>query len=219
MQSHTPKKPQRGLFISFEGIDGCGKSTQAKLAATYLRKLGYTVAALREPGSCGASERIRKILLDKNLSIDPYPELWLYLAARGQIVNQTIIPALSEGRVVLCDRFHDSTVAYQGYGRQLDLKLIERCRKHTVGTVMPDLTLVFDIDLKTSLSRRKKNADRLERESELFFKRVRAGFRKIANENPRRTRLINSSPAPGVIFEQVKQELNSLLKRKARNLR
>ncbi len=118
MRTQTSKKPlskpKSGLFVSFEGIDGCGKSTQAKLAAKYLRKLGYRVTAVREPGSAPASEKIRNILLDKNLSVDPYPELWLYLAARGQVVSQTIVPALSDSAIVVCDRFHDSTVAYQG---------------------------------------------------------------------------------------------------------
>ena len=219
METRTPKRPRRGLFVSFEGIDGCGKSTQAKLAAKYLRKLGYRVSAVREPGSAPVSEKIRKILLDRNLAIEPYPELWLYLASRGQVVRQTIIPALSEGAIVLSDRFHDSTVAYQGYGRGLDLKLIERCRSQTVGAVMPDLTCIFDIDWQTSLGRRKKSADRLEREPELFFKRVRAGFRKIAGKNPRRTCLIDARPAPEVIFERVKHELDALLSRKARSLR
>jgi len=207
------KKHKTGLFITFEGIDGCGKTTQLRLADRYLRKLGFETLTLREPGSAPLSEKVRKILLDKNLRIDAYPELLLYLAARGQLVNERISPELKKGTIVLCDRFHDSTVAYQGYGRRLDLDFIEQLRRKLVGKVTPTRTYVFDVDLPTSLSRRKKTPDRLERESELFFKRVRAGFRKMARQDPERVALVNAMRTQTEIHNTVRETLTALLLR------
>jgi len=207
------KKNKPGLFITFEGIDGCGKTTQLRLAEQYLRKVGLQTRKLREPGSAPLSEKVRRILLDKNLRVDPYPELLLYLAARGQLVNETIAPELQKGTIVLCDRFHDSTIAYQGYGRRLDLNFIEQLRRKLVGKVAPARTYIFDVDLPTSLSRRKKTPDRLERESELFFKRVRAGFRKIARQKPERVILVNAMRTQSEIHNTVREDLAALLLR------
>jgi dTMP kinase len=208
------KKKKHGLFITFEGIDGSGKSSQLRLANRFLRKAGFDTLVLREPGSAPLSERIRKILLDPKLQVAAYPELLLYLAARGQLVSETIAPALERGAIVLCDRFHDSTVAYQGYGRRLDLDFIEQLRLRLVGKVSPHRTYVFDVDYPTSLSRRKKAPDRLERESELFFKRVRAGFRKIAREEPKRALLVDSMRTLTEISADVCDDLDKLLRRK-----
>lgn len=205
------KKPKTGLFITFEGIDGSGKSTQVGLAHLYLQQMGLPAQVIREPGSAKLSEKIRAALLDKNLHIEPYPELLLYLAARGQLVGEVIIPALAENKIIICDRFHDSTVAYQGYGRGLDLSFIERLRQKLVGEVIPDLTLVYDLDLDTSLTRRKKTPDRLEKESEQFFKKVRAGFRRIARENSDRVKLIDARPAAEIVFEKTKRRLDTIL--------
>jgi len=129
------------------------------------------------------------------------------------LVNETIMPELQRGTIILCDRFHDSTVAYQGYGRRLDLDFIEQLRRKLVGTVAPARTYVFDVDLPTSLSRRKKTPDRLERESELFFKRVRAGFRKIAKQEPERVTLINAMRTQTEIHNTVWDNLDALLRR------
>lgn len=210
--SYSRKRPKSGLFITFEGIDGSGKSTQGVLAAKYLKEQGLPVIAIREPGSAKLSEKIRSVLLDHKLQIDAYPELLLYLAARGQLVVDIIIPALVENKIVLCDRFHDSTVAYQGYGRKLDLKFIEQLRKKLVGSVMPDLTLIYDLDLETSLTRRKKTPDRLEKESAQFFKRTRAGFRKIASENPERVKLLDARLDKSALFEKTKRQLDNIIK-------
>ncbi|HSG98748.1 MAG TPA: dTMP kinase [candidate division Zixibacteria bacterium] len=207
----TPKRPTGGLFITFEGIDGSGKSTQARLAGSYLKKRKLPVVIVREPGSAPLSERIRRLLLNKDLHIEPYPELLLYLAARGQLVRERIIPALEENTIIVCDRFHDSTVAYQGYGRGLDRELIERLRRQMVGSVTPDLTLVYDVDYETSLSRRKKSPDRLENESEKFFKRTRAGFRAIARQEPNRVRLIDARKDEETVWRKTQQALDELL--------
>jgi len=172
----------KGIFITFEGIDGCGKSTQARQLYAYLKRRGYTVRLLREPGGTPVSERIRHLLLHRDIEISPISELLLYEAARAQLAEKIILPALIRGEIVLCDRYFDSTTAYQGYGRGIDLHLIERLNRVASLRISPDLTFVFDIDYATSLSRRRKKPDRLEKEKQIFFNRVRRGFRQLARQ-------------------------------------
>jgi len=202
----------KGLFVTFEGIDGCGKTTQLKLAEKYLKKNGYNVTVLREPGSTPVSERIRKILLDKRLSINPISELNLYIAARAELVSDVIRPALKRGEIVLCDRFYDSTVAYQGYGRGISIIKIKQMNLLAVGDTNPHLTFLVDIDYKTSLLRRKNDADRLESESRAFFNRVRKGFLEIARKEKRRIRVVDGKQPINDIFEEVKRWLHRRLK-------
>jgi dTMP kinase len=204
-----------GYFITFEGIDGCGKSTQLKKTEKYLIARGYTVLMLREPGSTPLSERIRSILLDKKLTIGDIPELMLYLAARAELVKQIIEPAINKGEIVLCDRFFDSTTAYQGYGRGLDINLINKLNRLAVGDMIPNLTLLIDLNFGSSLARRKKDnksADRLESESRIFFIKVREGFLEIARKNKSRVKVVDGSPAVETVFEEVKSWLNRKLK-------
>ncbi len=167
---------RRGIFITFEGIDGCGKSTQADRLVKRLRRLGYDPLFVREPGGTAVSEKIRRILLDGRLQITPLAELLLYEAARAHLVRTVIQPALASGRIVVCDRFFDSTTAYQGYGRRLDLHLINTLNRAAADGVSPDLTFILDVDYRTSLTRRGKVPDRLEKENRAFFNRVRRGF-------------------------------------------
>ncbi len=202
----------KGRLITFEGIDGCGKSVQAGKVLNYLKKLKKEVILLREPGSTPVAEKLRKILLDKKLAIPDLTELLLYEAARSELTALKIRPLLANGAVVLCDRFYDSTTAYQGYGRKLDIKMVKSLHKIATGNIVPDLTFVFDVDLKTAAKRRGKNPDRLESQSLAFHKRVRRGFQKIATDEKRRVKLIDSSPLPDMIFEQVKAILKRKLK-------
>lgn len=203
---------KKGLFITFEGIDGSGKTTQLKLTDKFLKSHGYDTLILREPGSTPLSEQVRKILLNKKLTINALSELMLYVAARADLVDKIIRPALHDGKIVLCDRFHDSTTAYQGYGRKLDLRLIRQLHKLSVGETQPDLTLIIDVDYKTSLTRRKKSPDRLERETKAFFKRVRDGFRDLARKNKSRIKVIDGTPPANEVFEEVIQCLTKKLK-------
>lgn len=202
----------KGRLITFEGIDGCGKSVQARKVFNYLKKSKTKVILLREPGSTPVAEKLRKILLDKKLDIPDLTELLLYEAARSELTALKIRPLLANGAVVLCDRFYDSTTAYQGYGRKLNIKMVKSLHKIATGNIVPDLTFVFDVDLKTAASRRGKNPDRLESQSLAFHKRVRRGFQKIATDERRRVKLIDSSPLPDMIFEQVKAILKRKLK-------
>ncbi|MFW9842926.1 MAG: dTMP kinase [Candidatus Thorarchaeota archaeon] len=176
------KKTYRGLFITFEGIDGCGKTTQARRLYNSLKRRGYPVLFIREPGGTPVSERIRRVLLNDAHEITPLTELFLYEAARAQLAEAVILPELRKGTIVVCDRYYDSTTAYQGYGRGLDQRLIKMLNELASLRTPPDLTFIFDVDYETSMTRRKKKADRLERESRAFFNRIRRGFRKIAGE-------------------------------------
>jgi len=203
---------RKGYFITFEGIDGCGKTTQLKLAEQYLIERGLPVMVIREPGSTPLSEKIREILLNNNLHINPVSELMLYVAARAELIKDVIIPALEAGKVILCDRFFDSTTAYQGYGRDLDIDSIKRLHKLSVGQHIPDLTILIDVDYETSLTRRKETVDRLESESERFFNRVRGGFLEISRGEPERVVVIDGKNSIEEIFGEVKDCLRKKLK-------
>jgi dTMP kinase len=179
-----------GMFIALEGIEGSGKSTQLQRLADYLRQCGRTVLTTREPGGCPIADAIRKILLHPdNTALVPRAELLLYAAARAQHVAEVIRPALDRGEVVLCDRFLAATVAYQGYGRGLDLSLIEELNTLATGGLLPDLTLLLDMSVEEGLSRaRRRNDDsstqegRFEAETLEFHRRVRTGYLDLARD-------------------------------------
>ncbi|MDX9859153.1 MAG: dTMP kinase [candidate division Zixibacteria bacterium] len=206
----APKRT-RGRLITFEGIDGSGKSTQLTRSASHLKKRGFDIAVLREPGSTKVSEKIRRILLDPTLEISDLTELLLYEAARAEIVDKQIRPLMERGTIVLCDRFYDSTTAYQGYGRKLDLDMVKRLHTVAVGSLHPDLTFVFDLPLTVALTRRGKNPDRLESQSLAFFRRVARGFREIARTEPQRVKLIDARGTVDHTFRSVVRVLDRLL--------
>ena len=200
---------KKGYFITFEGAEGSGKSTQIRKAVAFLEKKGRSVVMLREPGGTRISEAIRAVLLDKDLKeMGPVTELFLYLAARAQIVREKIIPELKKGKVVICDRFEDSTCAYQGFGRGLSLAAIEQASRLVRGTLKPDLTFVLDIDSAKGL-RRGGRHDRIEREALSFHRRVRRGFLALAKKEPRRMVVLDTSRSVervgGIIRERLER--------------
>ncbi|MCY3758152.1 MAG: dTMP kinase [Acidobacteria bacterium] len=198
-------------FISFEGLDGCGKTTQVKLLADYLARRGIQAAVLREPGGTPVGEAIRKLLLSsRNRGLLPLSELLLYYAARNQNLCQQIIPAQAEGKWVLCDRFADASAAYQGYGRGLDLSVVETLDRMVNGGRKPDLTLLIDIEPSLSLARardrnRRTGLDegRFEAESLAFFHRVREGYLQIAAREPGRVRVLDGSRTIQALHREV----------------
>jgi dTMP kinase len=202
-----------GLFVTFEGIDGCGKTTQLNMSYRYLRSLGYDVVRLREPGSTPTAEKIRRLLLDRNSRLADVTELLLYEAARAEITRTEIIPHLKAGRVVLCDRFYDSTTAYQGYGRGINLQSVKRLHTLAVGDCRPDLTLVFDVTLRMAAGRLGKERDRLESQPSAFHRRVRDGFLKIAVSEPGRVKVIDGASPAERVFAEVKKHLDRKLRR------
>ena len=201
-------KTKRGFFITFEGPEGGGKSTQIKKARTYLKKHGCRVLVLREPGGTRVSEAIRKILLHlKNGKIEKETELLLYLAARAQIVRERIAPALAKGWVVLCDRFEDSTLAYQGFCRGLSVSAIQRTSRDFVcGNLQPDLTFVLDIDPVKGMARGGRH-DRMEKQSIQFHRRVRRGFLELARKNRRRFRVIDAVRTVDQVSQEILKEI------------
>ena len=201
---------QRGLFITFEGADGCGKTTQIELLDKYLRAAGRDTLLTREPGSRGLGEKLREILLNYDGEVSPTAESFLFLADRAQHVDCIIKPALKEGKIVLCDRHTDSTVAYQGYGRELDITQINYLNNIATGGLKPDLTIIFDIDVETSLARVGKNKDRMESAGVEFFNRVRHGYLDIARKEPDRVKVIDSSDTIENIHKKVLELVNCL---------
>tara|TARA_B100002051_G_scaffold56920_1_gene52561 strand:- start:902 stop:1528 length:627 start_codon:yes stop_codon:yes gene_type:complete len=175
-----------GKLITFEGIDGSGKSTQIKLISEKLNELGIENIIIREPGGTKVSEKIRDILLDNKNLINKFTETLLFLSSRSQLVNEVIIPAINKGVYVLCDRYIDSTVAYQGYGRGIDISKINSLNDMAVNKIYPDLTFIFDIEVKTSLKRlESKHKDRMEQVDEKFILKVREGYLDLAKNHDR----------------------------------
>lgn len=202
----------RGLFITVEGIDGCGKSTQAWLIAAALEAAGHDVLRLREPGGVKISEQIRAILLDPaNAEMGDVCELLLYEAARAQLVHQVIRPALAAGKTVVCDRFYDSTTAYQAFADGLDRNMVSQANELAVDGCRPDLTLVFDLPVEDALRRRsgREAEDRLELKGLEFQERVAAGFRAVAVDEPDRVKLIDAGGSIAEVFSGVAAELRS----------
>lgn len=202
-----------GYFITFEGVEGSGKSTQIKKAAAFLASKGYDVVTLREPGGTRVSEVIRQILLNKeNTEMSAETELLLYLAARAQIVREKILPALTRGKVVICDRFEDSTLAYQGSGRGFSLKAIQQVSRLLVrGNLQPDLTFVLDMDPSKGM-RRGGRHDRMERQSLKFHHKVRRGFLEIVRRNPRRCKILNAAESVNQMAAEIQRKLIQCLK-------
>lgn len=208
----------KGLFITVEGVDGCGKTTQIKLMEKYLRGKGINVVLAREPGGTNISEAIRSIILDARYTEMSYiTEMLLYASARAQLVAQVIKPALNEGNVVICDRFIDSSYVYQGFGRGIDLKTIEEVNKVAMDGVEPDITFLFDLNPEVALKRRiaVSEADRMEKENIEFHNKVYSGYLKLAEMFPERIRVINSEGTIDDIFIKVKTHLDRLLSKKA----
>lgn len=202
----------KGHFITVEGIDGVGKSTQAALIEAVLDSAGYDVLRLREPGGVKISEQIREILLDPaNVEMGDVCELLLYEAARAQLVHQVIRPALAAGKTVVCDRFYDSTTAYQAFADGLDRNMVSQANELAVDGCRPDLTLVFDLPVEDALRRRsgREAEDRLELKGLEFQERVAAGFRAVAADEPDRVKLIDAGESIAEVFSSVVAELRS----------
>jgi dTMP kinase len=205
---------QRGFFITFEGADGCGKTTQLNLLKDYLEKKGYDVVVTREPGAKGLGEKFREILLNYDGEVSDRCESFLFLADRAQNIDKIVNPALCQGKIVLCDRHTDSTVAYQGYGRGLDLDRIKMLNDIAVDGTYPDLTYVFDVDIETSMKRVGQSKDRMESAGDEFFNRVRLGYIEIADSDPKRVKVLNSAKTIEEVFEKVADICMDLLEPK-----
>ena len=202
----------RGLFVTFEGTEGSGKSTQIRALAEFLREQGYSVVLTREPGGTPIGDQVRRILLDHaNDEMHPRTEVLLFLASRAQHVEELIRPALKAGKVVLCDRYADSTLAYQGYARGEDVAELRRLIDYATGGLWPDLTFWLDLPVEEGLARL-DSKNRLDSEALTFHKRVREGYKRLAAAEPQRWVRIDGSLSRAEIQEQIRKILLARLK-------
>ena len=201
----------RGFLITFEGGEGCGKSTHANLLKTYLEEKSFKVLLLREPGGTETGEKLRKILLEGKTKISSITELFLFLASRRELIRQVIEPALENNKIVICDRFADSTVAYQGYGRGIDIGLISKLNNLVVGEeAIPDITFILDID--KHLGFKLEGKDRIETEDSSFHEKVRKGYLDIAGKNPERVKIIKVAGEIADIQSEIRKTVEKHLK-------
>lgn len=207
------------MFITLEGPDGSGKSTQAALLVTFLQEQGYEVTHTREPGGTAIGDQVREVVHSfKNTEMDPHTEVLLYVASRAQLVAQVIRPALEKGKLVVCDRYADSTLAYQGYGHGLDLTALHALLNFATGGLVPDLTLYFEISAEEGLKRRKKDAagggdwNRLDAYPVEFHQRVRDGYAALIRSAPNRWAVIDAAQSVEYVHQQVQAVIRQQLK-------
>ncbi len=204
----------KGIFITLEGPEGSGKSTQGERLSAYLKRKGLEVLCTREPGGTRIGEKLREILLSpRNRGMSPLTELLLYLASRAQHVEEVVRPALAQGKAVISARFSDSSLAYQGYGRGLDKQLIRKMNQVATGGLKPDLTILLDIDIPQGLKRARAGGkgDRLEQEAREFHQRVREGYLKLAKRNPKRIKIVKVKGSIGQVQERIRHYVDELV--------
>lgn len=209
------KSLRRGIFITFEGPEGCGKSTQSKLLFDHLRRQDYPCIHTREPGGTKTGEAIRNVLLhSKDAAISDLTELFLFEACRSEIVKEVIRPSLAGKIIVICDRFSDATLSYQGYGGKLPIKTIMTLDNIATGALKPDLTILLDIDTLTGLKRAKaKGVDRMEKKDIAYHKRVRSGYLKLAKADPKRIKVIKVTDGIEKTQGLVRREVERVIQR------
>jgi dTMP kinase len=210
------KKKRRGIFITFEGPDGSGKSTQSLLLTRYLKRKGYKVVRTREPGGTSISEALRGIILNPKNRISKVAEVLLYEAGRAQHTSELILPALRKGKIVICERYNDATLAYQGYGRKLNIRMVKELNRIASSGLEPDLTILLDLNVREGLKRVRKicggKMDRMERESIRFHERVRKGYLEIASREPGRVKLTTVKETPEKTHLEVVKVIQKLVK-------
>lgn len=195
-----------GTFISLEGPEGAGKTTQLKLLGSFLREENIEYVITRDPGGTSLGKPIRRVLLSTDSVISPTAELLLYEADRAQNVSEIILPSLKAGKLVLCDRYIDSTLAYQGFGRKIDFELIDTLNKIATGGLMPEMTILFDIESSAGLARLHPGGhDRLEREAIEFHQCVRGGYLELARKSPERFRVLDASAAMSKVQDELRR--------------
>ena len=206
--------PRRGLFITLEGGEGSGKSTQAQALKALLEDAGRKVTVTREPAGCPLGQRVRELLNDPSVELDAPSELLLFATARAQHVAEVIRPALEHGEVVICDRFGDSSVAYQGYGRGLSIDDVREANRMATRGLVPDLTVLLDVPVETGLARKRGEdaPDRIGQEAAEFHERVRQGYLAMAAEEPERFLVVDGTIPPGEITRAIWRRLESLLR-------
>ena len=205
---------RKGLFITLEGPEGSGKSSQAKWLVQHLRRAGYRVTALRDPGSTALGRSLRRALLHTRAELSPFAEALLFIGGRVQLVEERIAPALRRGHIVVCDRFHDSTVAYQGFGGRLDVRWLDQMGRAAIRGMMPDLTLLLDVPTAVGFARLRRSRDRMERKTLAFHQRVRTGFLRLARREPRRCIVLDASRPANAVRRQIQTVVRRRLRKR-----
>ena len=208
-----PSSSRRGRLIAFEGVEGAGKSTQLEMLRQTLEKAGHRVASTREPGGTPVGEQVRSILLDPALTVDARAEALLFAAARAQLVEQVIRPALQRGEVVLCDRYLDSSLAYQGAARGLGQEPIAAINRFATGGLLPDLVVLLRLDPEEGLARGRGSRDRIECQDLEFHRRVAQGFLDLAEADPERFVIVDAAPPPDRVAAEVREAVQRSLGR------
>ena len=198
---------RRGIFITLEGPEGSGKSSQGRWLVHTLQRAGYSVMCLRDPGSTALGRALRRVLLHTSASLTPLAEALLFIGGRVQLVEEHIRPALAKGRIVVCDRFHDATVVYQGFGGGIDVPWLDRFGQSAIHGVMPALTILLDVPTTRGFARLHRSRDRMERKAAAFHRRVRAGYLRLAAREPRRFAVVDASRSP----ERVRRDIERIM--------
>ena len=205
---------QKGLFITFEGADGSGKTTQLNNVKSFLEQKGFDVVITREPGALDIGQKIRNILLHHDGIVADRCEMFLFLADRAQHVETFIKPAIDEGKIILCDRHTDSTIAYQGYGRGQEINLLKDLNKIAINGLNPDLTLLFDVSTEVAQERVGSEKDRMESAGIEFHKKVRNGYLELQKQEPERIKIVNANNSIEEVFEETKAIVSKLIQEK-----
>ena len=203
---------RKGFFITLEGPEGSGKSSQARWLSERLRRAGYRVVLLRDPGSTALGRALRRVLLHLSAPLSPLQEALLFISGRVALVKERIAPVLRKDTVVVCDRFHDSTVAYQGFGGRLDVRWLDRLGRQAIGHLMPELTILLDLPSAQGFARLHRSRERMERKALAFHRRVRAGYLRLARREPRRVVVIDASQPPGRVRRRIEQIVKQRLR-------
>ena len=213
----TETKMQQGVFITLEGPDGSGKTSQIPWLAEYLTEKGYQVVSTREPGGTQISDQIKDVLKSmQNKAMHPRTEILLFCSARAQLVEEVIRPSLAEGKIVISDRYADSTLAYQGYGHGYDLAFLRSLLNFATGDLWPDLTLYLDLDAEEGLNRRRSGGDQWDRLDDYalaFHQRVRTGYRKMVDADPQRWKLIDACQSPSLVQSDLRKAVGAFLEK------
>lgn len=202
------------MLITFEGIEGSGKTTQIALLADHLKKKGRSIIQTREPGGTGFGEALRSVLLKKGFNVFPLPELLVFMAMRAQHIEEVILPALQDGSIVICDRFVDATYAYQGYGRKIDLGVIETLNRLVTKGIRPNLTILLNVSAERGLKRKAASAqmDRIEEEDISFHQKIKKAYEKLAREDPKRFFVVDGALKADAIHQIIREKVNNVLK-------
>ena len=204
---------QKGFFITLEGPEGSGKSSQARWLVHMLKRAGCRVTLLRDPGSTALGRALRQALLHTSTALSPLAESLLFIGGRVQLVEERIRPALKRGQIVVCDRFHDSTVAYQGFGGELDAAWLDQLGRKAIGGVMPRLTLLLDVPTARGFARLRRRRDRMERKAAAFHRAVRRGYLALARQEPHRIFVIDATQPPRTVRRRIESVVMRELKR------